>query len=174
MSPSPFSGRWAHLFCLGRTCRMAGNIKNFKPGAARSVHLMLAAALWTVIGAGLLCRGLALLQGEYFLYYAAAGVLGGTLKSLLVLDRVSRQGIERIKKFADNTCIGAVYSWKTWLLVLGMAGFGILFRKLDMAAVKGTVCVGIGWALVFSSRLAWSTWITLKGKSEGDDTIISE
>jgi hypothetical protein len=151
---------------------MSGNIKKLKPGADRSVHLLLAAMLWTIIGAGLLYRGVALLRGESLFYYAAVGVLGGTLKSLLVLDRVSRKGIERIKRFADNTCIGAVYSWKTWLLVFSMAVFGILFRKIDMAAFKGTVCVAIGWALIFSSRLAWKSWMTWNQKSKDDDTII--
>ena len=151
---------------------MSGNIKKLKPGADRGVHLLLAAMLWTIIGAVLLYRGVYLLRGEFFFYYAAVGVLGGTLKSLLVLDRVSRRGIERISRFADNTCIGAVYSWKTWLLVLSMAVFGILFRKLDIAGIKGAVCIAIGWALIFSSRHAWKTWMTWSGKSKGDDTII--
>ena len=130
--------------------------------------------MWTTIGALLLYRGVTLIKGEYLPYLAAAGLIGGSLKSLLVLDKVSRRGIERIKKFSDNTCIGAVYSWKTWLLVFGMALFGILFRRLHMPGLRGTICVAIGWALVLSSRIAWMSWIRWNDTVKSDDNFFNQ
>jgi len=83
----------------------------------------------------------------------------GTAKSLLVLDKTSMRLQDRIHTFADSTCLGAVYSWKTWLLVLLMMGSGIAMRRLtDPGMVIGTLYMAIGWALLFSSRRGWQGW----------------
>jgi len=132
-----------------------------KPGVSRRIHLFLAAGLWTVIGMILLVRGIILLKSGAGLWLIVAGIVLGSIKSRFVLDRVARRGVGRIMQFADNTCIGAVYSWKTWLLVIGMMIMGITLRRLAVAPnAVGTVCVAIGWALILSSRHAWQTWST--------------
>lgn len=140
---------------------MTEGFNRFKPGVSPRVHLACAAGLWTAIGGFLLLRGIILLKNDSGVWLIVAGILLGSLKSLLILDRSARRGIERISTFADNTCIGAVYSWKTWLLVLTMMAMGILVRTLDFPPLLvGTVCVAIGWALIFSSRYGWQSWIT--------------
>lgn len=142
---------------------MERGFKRFKPGVARRVHLASAAGLWTSIGLFLLTRGIILLKGGDALWLTGAGVVLGSVKSFVILDRSAQKGIERIKKFADNTCIGAVYSWKTWLLVLAMMGMGITMRSLTISPLLvGTLYVAIGWALIFSSRHAWKSWIDWK------------
>ncbi len=84
----------------------------------------------------------------------------GTAKSVLVLDRAARRTGQRIRQFSDSTCIGALYSWKTWLLVGLMMGFGITMRRLTHPGmVIGTLYVAIGWALLFSSRHGWLQWL---------------
>ncbi len=84
----------------------------------------------------------------------------GTTKSLLVLDRTARKSLQRIMELDDNTCIGAVYSWKTWLLVALMMTFGITMRRLtEPGMVIGTLYMAIGWALFFSSRHGWLQWL---------------
>lgn len=140
---------------------MMPNIRRFKPGVARKVHIFCAAGLWTFIGFFLLYRGIVLLSGAEALWLALPGVLAGCVKSLLVLDRSARRGLERIELFSDNTCIGAIYSWKTWLLVLAMMVMGMMLRRFALSPmIVGTLCIAIGWALVFSSRLAWMGWAT--------------
>ena len=87
------------------------------------------------------------------------GLVIGTAKSLLVLDKTAKKSLQRIMEMNDNTCIGAVYSWKTWLLVALMMTFGITMRKLvDPGLVIGTLYVAIGWALFLSSRHGWIEW----------------
>jgi hypothetical protein len=140
---------------------MTEGFRRFKPGVSPRAHLACAAGLWTGIGGFLLVRGIILLKNDGAVWLIVAGILFGSLKSILILDRSARKGIERIGKFADNTCIGAVYAWKTWLLVLGMMATGILVRTLGLPpSLVGTVCVAVGWALIFSSRYGWRSWTT--------------
>jgi len=96
--------------------------------------------------------------GRGRLLILAAGCLG-TIKSLLILDKVARRSIQRLVLFEDGTCLGAVYSWQTWLLVVLMMATGLVLRGLSQPGpALGTLYGAIGWALCFSSRLGWSTW----------------
>lgn len=130
---------------------------------ARKVHIISAASLWTVIGGLLLYRGIGYLLSAREVWLILPGITVGTLKSYFILDRSALRGIERIKNFSDNTCIGAVYSWKTWLVVVAMMLFGLIIRNLSLPySIVGTVCVAIGWALAYSSRHAWRAWFNWK------------
>lgn len=139
----------------------------FKPGVPRSVHLFAAPFLWTAIGCLLVYRGWGWLDpGRNWLLIPVAGVLG-TLKSLLILDKIARRSIQRIILFKDGTCLGAVYSWKTWLLVALMMASGILMRKITQPGpMIGTLYCAIGWALCLSSRLGWQQWFRLLKNDE--------
>lgn len=144
---------------------MAQTIRDLKPGVARKVHIFSAALLWTCIGSLLLYRGTSLLMQDDSGWLFFPAVAAGTLKSFVILDRSARRGLERIRNFSDNTCIGAVYSWKTWGVVLGMMTFGVLLRKLMLPnPIIGTLLIAIGWALVFSSRHGWIAWAHWKDK----------
>jgi len=138
-----------------------------KPGVSRAVHLFAAPFLWTAIGAFLLVRGWGWLEpgrGRFLLL--AAGMLG-TLKSLFILDRVARRSLERIVRFKDGTCLGAVYSWKTWLLVLLMMIAGLAVRTLTQPGpVIGTLYCAVGWSLCLSSRLGWQEWFKHRQRHE--------
>lgn len=141
---------------------MGQRLKHFKPGVERSVHLVCAAGLWTAIGLFLIFRGIGYLRSAELIWLVAVGVVLGSLKSRLMLDHAAIKGVERIKRFADNTCIGAVYSWKTWILVVAMICSGIWLRHSSIPpALIGTLCIGVGWSLLFSSRHAWLAWIDL-------------
>ena len=144
---------------------MVRTIRNLKPGVARKVHIFSAALLWTIIGGLLLGRGVIYLVRAGELWLILPGIAAGTLKSYLILDRSARSGLDRIRNFSDNTCLGAVYSWKTWMVVLAMMVFGLFLRNLSLPfALVGTICVAIGWALIFSSRLAWKGWANWKAE----------
>lgn len=123
---------------------------------------MMSACLWTSIGVLLLVKGVfrlgQLTQGQSYTIIAA--IFAGSLKSRYILDRAARRGIERILTFKDGTCLGAVYSVKTWILVLCMMTMGVILRNSSIPenALCFLYCT-IGWALVMSSRLAWRAWL---------------
>jgi len=130
-----------------------------KPGAPRSVHLFAAPFLWTIIGAFLMARGWEWLKPGWGKLPFLAAILLGTLKSLFILDKIAQRSLRRIVNFQDNTCLGAVYSWKTWLLVLLMMATGIVLRRFTQPGPYiATLYAAVGWALCLSSRLGWRKW----------------
>jgi len=144
---------------------MQKNLSRFKPGVKRRTHLLLAAMLWSGIGLMLLAKGsYRILQlTEYQLVIVVTAVTLGTIKSYLILDRSARKSVERILNFQDGTCLGAVYSVKTWLLVVAMMGMGVILRNSSLPlSLLCFIYFTIGWALLFSSRLAWRTWGVIK------------
>jgi len=133
----------------------------FKPGVKKRTHLLLAAILWTAVGILLLTRGAYRIVHveDYASLIVVTALIAGTLKSYYVLDRSARRSISRILTFDDGTCLGAVYSIKTWLLVVAMMGTGIILRHSSLP--QGLLCFiyfTIGWGLLFSSRIAWKKW----------------
>lgn len=131
-----------------------------KPAVKTRTLLFMSALLWTMIGLLLLAKGsyrlLQVPQGRFFL--AAAALAAGTLKSVVILDRSARRAIERILLFQDGTCLGAVYSVKTWILVLCMMSMGVILRSYLPVMLLSFLLLTIGWALLFSSRHAWRVW----------------
>ncbi len=137
-------------------------LSRFKPGVPRSIHLFLAALLWTVVGLILMVRGTVWLIGAEEGLFILPAILFGTLKSLFILDKTAKRSIDRIQHLADGSCLGAVYSIKTWLLVLAMMAGGYLLRHSSFPVILvGSLYVTIGWALLWSSRTAWRVWIVL-------------
>jgi hypothetical protein len=141
---------------------MLKGIARFKPAVRRNTLLLLSACLWTVIGLLLLAKG------GYRWYQSpghhpliiAGGILAGSVKSFWILDRTARRGVERILNFADGTCLGAVYSSKTWLLVLSMMSLGVILRNSSFPVqLLCFIYFTIGWALLYSSRFAWKEWL---------------
>ena len=145
---------------------MAKDLSRFKPGASTRTHLLLSAVLWTTIGSLLLAKGSYRLsqlgQWQSFMVMLPAIIIG-SLKALVILDKSARRGIERIATFKDGTCLGAVYSIKTWILVLCMMGMGVILRNSSLpVTLLGFLYITIGWALLLSSRLAWKAWLHWK------------
>ncbi|HID70496.1 MAG TPA: hypothetical protein EYP35_08580 [Desulfobacterales bacterium] len=130
-----------------------------KPNASSSVHLFVAASLWTVVGIVLMSRGVSWLSTIDKLWIIIPAFLTGTLKSLYMLDKSAKKSINRIVATRDGRCIGGVYSVKTWLLVLVMMTAGYLMRHSSLPKeFLGLFYVSIGWGLLFSSRNAWLAW----------------
>jgi hypothetical protein len=137
-------------------------LSRLKPAVSRRTLLFMSALLWTMIGLLLLVRGtLRLSQASHGqLFIVAAAFVVGSLKSLFILDRSARRGIDRILLFRDGTCLGAVYSVKTWILVLCMMSLGVILRGFLPVKLLSFLLLTIGWALLFSSRKAWRAWST--------------
>jgi hypothetical protein len=135
-------------------------LAKYKPGASARTHMLLAASIWTVVGTALLLRGLAGLAPPERWFLLVFGIVAGTLKSLLILDRAARKNIRRIQTCKEGSCLGGVYPPKMWGLILLMILAGRGLRAYAPAMVVGLVYLAIGWALLLSSRLIWQRWRT--------------
>ena len=133
-------------------------LSRLKPGASIKTHLLVAALLWSFIGVYLVVRG-GLLYRTASLWPLLPAIGLGLLKSRLVLDRTARRNTARLAARQDGGCIGGVYSWRMWgLIVLMMVG-GRLLRASGLSGlVVGFVYVAVGTALCRSSRLLWQQW----------------
>ena len=134
-------------------------LHQYKPGVSIRTHLLLGALIWILVGFFLLINGFVLVSLQNHLWYGLAGMVLGSAKSFFILDRVAQKNLRRIKEFEDKVCIGSVYSWKTWALVLAMIGFGRYLRTTVLPGdVVGFIYCAVGWALMLSSRLIWVEW----------------
>ena len=130
-----------------------------KPGAPVRVHLLVAALFWTVVGFFLMVNGYIFLSlaGQEWLAVVALAI--GIVKARWVMDRVARKNLARIEQLRDGSCLGSVYSFKTWGLVLLMILVGRVLRASGLPGeVVGILYLAIGWALLSASRLFWRAW----------------
>jgi len=134
-------------------------LQQYKPGVSVRTHLLLGGLIWSLVGFFLLTNGFVLVSLQDHLWYGLAGMVLGSAKSFFILDRVARKNLRRIKDFEEKACIGSVYSWKTWFLVLAMIGLGRFLRTTVLPGeVVGFIYTAVGWALMLSSRLMWVEW----------------
>ena len=131
----------------------------YKPGASISTHLMLAALIWSVVGFFLMVNGFLLVSLADRSWLIFLGLALGTAKGFFILDRVARKNIRRIHGFERKICIGSVYSYKTWLLVVMMIVVGRTLRLTVLPGeVIGVIYLAVGCGLMLSSRLMWLEW----------------
>jgi hypothetical protein len=138
-------------------------LERWKPRAAGRTQLLLAGALWSVVGALLLGFGalwtLESLGGRAGALVLGLGIPAGLLKGRFVLDRAAGRIADRIAARGDGRCVGGFLSWRTWVLVALMSGAGRILRGgLLSRAVVGPLYAAIGAGLFFSSRIAWRRW----------------
>mgnify|MGYP000156938456 CR=1 FL=1 len=135
------------------------NSIRLKPGVSRTAHLFAASFFWTVAGSILMIRGWFWIGSGKARWLVLLALAAGSVKSRFVLDKTAGKILRRISGMEDGTCIGAVFSWKTWLLVGLMMAAGISLRIFfHPGMVIGTLYMAIGWALFLSSRNAWLMW----------------
>lgn len=134
-----------------------------KPAASARLHLLLAATMWTVVGALLLvfgARWLLTTPARWAWGLLAIAMVIGLLKARFVLDRAAQRTIERIRTRGDGTCIGGFLSLRTWAIVALMAGAGRFLRSgLLPLSVGGFIYAAVGTALLLATRLLWRAWI---------------
>lgn len=135
----------------------------FVPAAQVKTRIWVAALLWSGIGGMLLIRGVLAVSGSGREGWLAAALLFGGLKSRLILDRLVRRNMARLRKLDGARCLGGIYSAKTWLMVAGMIGLGRALRLSPLPAwITGLLYVTVGWALFWSSRVGWITWLNFR------------
>ncbi|SDO82849.1 hypothetical protein [Desulforhopalus singaporensis] len=140
---------------------MLTGLQRFKPGGSRKSHLFLSSLLWTFIGCLLLTRGVLMFFRieSYGYQLASLSLVTGTVKSFTILDKVARKSVARILSLENGTCLGAVYSKKTWGLVLCMSVTGVVLRKSSLPIMLLCfIYLAVGWSLLLSSRVAWRAW----------------
>lgn len=131
-----------------------------RPGVSKSVHFFSAPFIWTAVGTMLMVRGLHWIGLSLTLWLLFIALLAGTIKSLMILDRSAKKTLHRIMMLNEKSCIGAVYSWKTWLLVVLMMALGMTLRRMiEPGLFFGTVYLAVGWGLLLSSRHGWEQWL---------------
>jgi len=129
-----------------------------KPGASVGTNLLVAAMMWSFIGLYLMVRGY-LLDETHSVIFLLLGLVLGTAKAFLVIERAARKNIARIVARPDGMCVGGVYSWGMWGLVICMMLGGRLLRNSEVPhLVVSVIYVAVGWALLLSSRLIWREW----------------
>ena len=141
---------------------MAHWAQTFKPAASRRTHLLLAAVMWTVVGALLSYFGARWVLGvdaAYAPLQIAAAAAVGAAKARLVLGRAASRIIERIRVRGDGRCLGGFVSLKTWALIALMATMGRLLRGgLLSRHIVGLLYAAIGIALLVGAIHFWRAW----------------
>ena len=148
---------------------MRDRLEAYKPAASARTHLLLAAAMWTAVGAVLVLFGVRwALNGQIPLPWLllAVAVVAGGLKARFVLRHAAERMIERIRTRGDGRCLGGFLSIRSWAFVALMAGAGRLLRgELLPRAVVGLIYVAVGTGLVLAGHRLWSAWYQHSGEA---------
>lgn len=140
-------------------------IDHYKPAASKRTHAMLAASVWTLIGAGLLTAGIAWgrsSDGRWFLLLLAIATGVGLLKAHFALRKTADRMIERISRRGEGRCLGGFLSWRMWLFVLGMMALGRALRTgILPQPIVAFVYQAVGVALLTGAISLWRAWSRL-------------
>ena len=129
----------------------------------------MAALLWSCIGLMLIGRGVVAIVGTPYDWLIPVALLVGSFKSWVALDRVAVKNMVRIIEKGEYSCLGGIYSWKTWVLVAGMIVLGKLLRASPLPLwLVGSIYVAVGWGLLWSSRKVWSRLPNLSDKESSE------
>lgn len=135
-----------------------GWLARLKPGASIRTNILIAALMWSFIGLYLMVRGYIMIEGFSGIFLALALGLG-TLKARLLIERSARKNIARIVARPDGMCLGGVYSWRMWGMVVCMMLAGRFLRNSFVPPqVVSVIYIAVGWALLLSSRFIWREW----------------
>jgi hypothetical protein len=160
------------VFARHRVIEMREWLEAHKPAASRRAHLLLAALMWSVVGAALLAFGVRWMLGSdapraWALLGVAVAIAVGLAKGRLLLERAAGRIIERIRVRGDGYCIGGFLSLWTWGLVAVMVAAGRLLRGgLVPEVVVGFLYTAVGTALVLACRRFWQAWYAARRRQE--------
>lgn len=140
-----------------------GLAHRLKPAAPARAHLLMAALLWSAVGAMMLYRAhihaVTLEPGVRFAAAGAALALG-LFKGAKVLRPAAKKSVARIIERGDGKCLGGFISFKSWLFVALMVALGRVFARSGLpewlaAAILGAVGVG----LALGCMVFWAAWL---------------
>ncbi|MBW4524689.1 MAG: hypothetical protein KME18_05740 [Phormidium tanganyikae FI6-MK23] len=136
-------------------------------GLSRRQHLWIAAAIWTIVGAGLFTMGLlfwfhfpylGFLDAEH-LGFGAIALTIGLIKGKLVLDRTANRVIDRVETLQEPNPLKSIYQMfggKTIALIATMMLIGLGLRIAGVSyEIRGLIYLAVGAALLWSCRRYW-------------------
>jgi xanthine/uracil permease len=140
--------------------------ESFKPRGSRRVQVLLAGAMWSLVGAGLLTAGTVWIAGDGLTgidsVLLTASIVVGLVKSRFILDKSARKIVDRIAHRGEGGCLGGFLSPGSWGLVLMMIVLGRVLRHFLPPVVAGCLYTAVGTGLLLSSRLPWIAWRRMK------------
>ncbi len=137
-------------------------LRKLSSHASQRTRLLLAALVWTVVGATLFVTGvhwvlLAPVWWDWPLGMLALGV--GWAKGRYVLARAAEANARRIEGSHERRFIGAAFSVGMWLMAVSMMVLGAILRRSHMPRFwLGLIYVAVGTALLMGSRVTWARW----------------
>lgn len=136
-------------------------------GLTRRQHLWIAAAIWTIVGAGLLTMGLlfwfhlpylGFLDAEH-LGFGAIALFIGVIKGKVVLDRTANRVIDRVESLQEPNPFKSIFQMfggKTIALIATMMLIGLVLRIAGVSyEIRGLIYLAVGAALLWSCRRYW-------------------
>ncbi len=99
------------------------------------------------------------------IWLLALAVVLGFLKSQFIMLRTSRRTVRRIHAHGRSWFFN-LYSWGTWLLVVGMIGLGLLLRFIGPTGLLwyryllAGLYLAVGLGLLLSDRVFWIEFFT--------------
>lgn len=133
------------------------------PRAYPRTRLLSAALVWSLVGVFLTGKGIWMShQSSWTLLLISilTGLNLGFVKSQCVFDKVAAKVVAHIGDKPARACLGGLFSFKNWALILVMVAFGRIIGALPVnPLLKTGIYVMVGSGLAFSSRLMWSAWI---------------
>lgn len=90
----------------------------------------------------------------------AVAIIIGSVKGRMIFEKSARKNITRILDKKGKICLGAVFSYKAWGLIIVMMVMGRMLRTSNLPLqVYGLLVAAVGWGLLWSSRVFWQEWL---------------
>lgn len=152
MEPTPF----LTTTLRGRFARWA---RAHKPAAPVRVHVLLAALTWTLVGTGLAVAGARWCldaNGAAAVLLLGGGAAAGLAKGRFLLAPLAQRNGGRLASRGDGYCLGGFQTARSWALVAGMMGAGVLLRHSGLPRpALGLLYSAVGAALLVGSVPLW-------------------
>jgi hypothetical protein len=140
-------------------------IDKYKPAGSTRTQALLAAGLWSLVGAGLLIAGIIwgrASDGPWFLLLLATAAGVGLLKAHFALSKTAGRIADRISGRGNGRCLGGFLSWRMWLVVLAMMLLGRVLRTgILPQALIAFIYQAVGVALLVGAISLWRAWSRL-------------
>ena len=131
------------------------------PRTSRSVRLVLAALIWTLVGLGLLLAGFRLAG----LAASLAGLALGYLKGRYLLAGMARVNAARIVSGPGRASIFTAFPLSSWGIAAFFMALGLVIRRSGLpSALVGFVYVAAGFGLLVASCSGWLAWRRFTGQ----------
>jgi len=127
------------------------------PSAKRSILILIAGLVWSVVGLGLIVAAARwlLMSDEDAVAALILGLVAGWFVYSLGFAGLVRKNLERILQLApekDRICVFAFQHWRSYVIVIIMIMLGYTLRHLPVARVYiAPVYLAIGLGLTLSS-----------------------